>query len=445
MGVGRPVPVDHPGAGLRPEPVVFPGAAADQRRTQAIARGVGLGDRGLEIVDHHHLQQGAEQFDIGPFGHAGDIDDRGRQERQTVIQPHQVLDRASAVRQQIDKAFGQTVGRVVVDHWAHERGRAVKRGAHDQPVGQPVHGIDQVIGDGRLHDQPPRRGAALPRLAKRGLHHQRRCLGDLGRGPRDDRVVAAQIKCDNPPGIGRQPPVQRNADMRRSGKQHPVHPFVAGQILALFGPAHQHLQHTGGNAGAGGALHQQLGGGGHMFRRFEHHHVARDQRRRDPRYRQRQRRAGWRDHRHHPVGFVAQRRCALQRAVEPALRGAFGIGVDRDFDARDRVFDFAARLPLWPAGFTGNQFGQALCLGAHGIGKAADKLDAGGMWLRGPGRPGPARAANHVIHLADGPAPYLGTGGRFQRNDCLACHALPLSVALYPAPASPVSARLTGA
>jgi dihydroorotase len=82
---GGPVPVDYAGADIGPEAVVFLRGAADQRGDKAIARAVRLGDRLVEIVDANHLEDRAEQFLVVALHHAGDVDDRGGEERQRIV------------------------------------------------------------------------------------------------------------------------------------------------------------------------------------------------------------------------------------------------------------------------------------------------------------------------------------------------------------------------
>ncbi|KAG5720084.1 hypothetical protein E4T56_gene13630 [Termitomyces sp. T112] len=97
FGRRRAVPMGHASAHIGPEAVIVILRTADQRRNQPVARGIGLRDGGIEIGYADHLQQGAEQFDIGPLSHAGDIDDRRTDKGHFRIEPRHMFDRPPTV------------------------------------------------------------------------------------------------------------------------------------------------------------------------------------------------------------------------------------------------------------------------------------------------------------------------------------------------------------
>ena len=78
---------------------------------------------------------------------------------------------------------------------------------------------------------------------------------------------------------------------------------------------------------------------------------------------------------HHAMRLVAQRGFSLQRRIQLALAGAFGIGADGDFHLADDCLDLCARFPQRLAGFAGNQFGEFLLFPAHFVDEAAHALD----------------------------------------------------------------------
>src|SRR3546814_21044893 len=80
-----------------------------------------------------------------------------------------------------------------------------------------------------------------------------------------------------------------------------------------------------------------------MFRRLEHHGVARDQRRKNVSVRQ----MGWKiirpQHGKDAMRLVPDSGADSKRALQPPLRGAFGIGRNRNIDLGAHAFDFGMR------------------------------------------------------------------------------------------------------
>ena len=232
------------------------------------------------------------------------------------------------------------------------------------------------------------------------MHHQRSGIGNFWRVPYDNRIVAAHLERKDLVWPGGELAVDRDAGMRRSGKQHPVDAIVRDQRLPFFGPAHQKLDHRGGNSGAVEAAAQKFADRRCLFTRLEHHHVTRDQRRDDVAVGQMGGEIKRAQYGHNPVRFVPHRHGALHRIVEFSLRSTFSICADRDFGLADHRFHFAARFPQRLAGFAGDQFGKGIVFLAHFIGEAAHQFHAGGERLRGPGRPCAACAADDIVDVA---------------------------------------------
>jgi hypothetical protein len=127
--VGRAVPVDHPGPDIGPEAVVFlrrfpPTSEADRPKRVRWPRQSPRRNRSTRII-----------WSIGPNSStsgrsliavvsmiAGDRNGRSSS------RADQMLDRLAAVAEQVEEAFGQAIGRLVVDHRAHERRWARRTG-----------------------------------------------------------------------------------------------------------------------------------------------------------------------------------------------------------------------------------------------------------------------------------------------------------------------------
>src|SRR3546814_16233766 len=71
--VGGLVPIDDPGARIRPKTVVERGILADQRGREAVASVVRLDERGTDIVRAVALENGADKLHIGLLGHPGGV------------------------------------------------------------------------------------------------------------------------------------------------------------------------------------------------------------------------------------------------------------------------------------------------------------------------------------------------------------------------------------
>jgi hypothetical protein len=142
-----------------------------------------------------------------------------------------------------------------------------------------------------------------------------------------------------------------------------------------------------------------------FFRRFEQHRIAGDQRRHDMAVRQMRGEIIGAEDGKRAVRLVAHRVAQPHRAFDPAVGGAFGIGLDRDIDlVRDR-FDLGPRFPQRFAGLARDQIGELFAIGLHPVGKAAQRFGAEGDGLRGPSGPGGARGCNFGVDVTDTAAP----------------------------------------
>ena len=107
------------------------------------------------------------------------------------------------------------------------------------------------------------------------------------------------------------------------------------------------------------------------------------------------------EHANDAVWLVAHRDLVAHRRLEPALWGAFGIGVDGNLDLVDHGTDLGLGFPEGLPRLARDQrreFGFAL---AHDIGEAAHGLDAKGMGVRRPLGPGGARGGDFGGSIAN--------------------------------------------
>ncbi len=246
--VGRLVPVDDAGADIGPEAVVELWAAADQRGGEAVAGGIRLGDRGVEIGDADHLQHRAEQLHVRPLLDSRDVDDRRGEERLVLDRPVEMPDRAAALHDQVEKALLQLIGGRIVDHRAHERRRIGVRLGDDDPVGELADRLDERLVPAVLDDQPPRGGAALAGAEEGRLNDHSGGGVDVGRVPDDDRVVAAHFEREDLLRRVGELAMEGDAGAGRAGEEQAVDPGMARQRPADFGPALDAAQHVLGHA-----------------------------------------------------------------------------------------------------------------------------------------------------------------------------------------------------
>ena len=145
-----------------------------RRGGEAVARGIGLGDRGVEIGDADDLQDRPEQFGVGRRSTSVTSIKAGREEGQLVADAVEAADRLAALAHQIEERLLEMVGGFIVDHRAHERRRVGMGMVDDQPVDQAGDDVDQLLMLAVLDDQPPRGGAALAGAEIGRLHRHRR-------------------------------------------------------------------------------------------------------------------------------------------------------------------------------------------------------------------------------------------------------------------------------
>ena len=179
-----------------------------------------------------------------------------------------------------------------------------------------------IFGDQRLvlavlDDQPPRRGAALAG----------RQIGRLD----DDRRGGGQVLGASHTTIGLLPPSSsarilcgvsanwRWSDMPARAEpvnSRPSMPVLAGQRAALVGAADQQADDAFGHARLVEAVDQQGAGRRGLFRRLEHHRIAREQRRDDVAVGQVRREIIGAEHRQHAMRLVAHRDLVADRRFE---------------------------------------------------------------------------------------------------------------------------------
>ena len=144
-----------------------------------------------------------------------------------------------------------------------------------------------------------------------------------------------------------------------AGKQQPVDPGMAGQGLAGLPPSLDQVDHPRGQSGGQPGLQGGLGGEGSQLRRLEHHRIACQQSRHQMTVGQMAGKVVGPEHRHHPVGPVAQHRLG-PRGGETALPGAFSIGLDRELDLAPHGVDLPGGLPAGLTSLPGDGRGQLL-------------------------------------------------------------------------------------
>ena len=192
--VGRLVPVDHAGADVRPEAVVERRIAADEAGGKAVAGGVGLGERRVEIGDADQLEHRAEQLGVGALGDVGGVEQGRSQEGALVVLAVEPAIGREPLPSRSRSASCERVGGGGVDHRAHEGSRAGVRMIDDQPVDQLDDGVDQLLMPAVLDDQATRGGAALAGAHIGGLDGDRGGGVNVPRLPDDERVVAAHFE-----------------------------------------------------------------------------------------------------------------------------------------------------------------------------------------------------------------------------------------------------------
>ena len=291
------------------------------------------------------MQDRPEQFDVGPVGHVGDIDDARRDERQVRHRTAHMQQRAAACGHQHQEAFDQPVGAVIIDHRAHEGLGFAHRIADHQFARQRQQMFHQIIKHAGLDDQAARGGAALPGGGKGALHDQRGGIGQMRGIDHHNRIVAPHFQRNDLARIGGQPAIDRQPGIDRSGEQHPVNARMRDQRLAFVRAADHQLDHVFGHACAMETGDQRLAHRRGFFRRFEHHRIACDQRGDNVAIGQVRGEIIRAEHRHHPVGFVAHGGAGVEPGVEFLLAGAFGIGLHGNIDLAHHRIDFAARFP----------------------------------------------------------------------------------------------------
>ena len=127
------------------------------------------------------------------------------------------------------------------------------------------------------------------------------------------------------------------------------------QCLAFFRPANNKLYDILWSANPVPAFNQRSAHSRCLLRRFEQHHIARNQGGDHVTIGQVSGEIVRAQHRHDAMGFVAHGGSALQRAVELFLAGPLGIGLHRDIDLGDDRIDFGLCLPQRLARFVGDE------------------------------------------------------------------------------------------
>ena len=328
---GRAVEVHHAGADAAHEPLPVGGVVGHQAGGQAIARGVGGLDRGVEVVDAGDGQEGGEDLlvlDLDPRG----VDDPRRDE---------------GVGQAVDAAGGEQHAGAGVDAalqrvqgLAGGAGRyqgagiglrlAVVRG-EGQAVDQSHDGVEDGVALGAFgQDQTTRAGAALAGGDEGGLDHDPGHGLGVGRVPDHQRIVTAQLeRQDDVRIIGELPAEMRPG--RAGACEHQGVDRLIQQGCAGIAAALNEIEHALRQIGLGQAFGHQLAGQGRFLRRLEHHRVTGQQGRDDMAVRQVAGKVERTQHRRHPMRAMTQGGAA-EGGVGRALAGALVIGADGDVD-----------------------------------------------------------------------------------------------------------------
>ena len=173
------------------------------------------------------------------------------------------------------KHVRQRVGR---DERSHQRGR-IERVANAHLLVRAHQPIDQLARDRLLHDDAPRRGAALAGGADRAEQDRARREIEVGVLGDDDRVVAAELEDRPAEAFGHR---RRNvlADLRRARERDERQPAIAEHALADGAPGTDRQREDAAHAVVG---HDAVGDVLHGDRaerrrrgRLPHHGVAAD-------------------------------------------------------------------------------------------------------------------------------------------------------------------------
>ena len=220
------------------------------------------------------------------------------------------------------------VGRRDVDHRAHERWRLGKRLVDDQAIDQPLDGLEQRTLLAILDDQPPRRGAALPRGQIGRLDDDRRGRLQVLGVPHHQRIVAAQLEREDFVRRFGELPVQRPPGARRTGEQQAIDARLRSQRATFVRPADQQADDTLGDTRSMEAIDQEGACRRGLFGWLEDHRIASDQRRNDVPVGKVRGEVIGAEHRQHAMRLVADRNLVADRGLEPSLRGPLGISVE---------------------------------------------------------------------------------------------------------------------
>ena len=286
---------------------------------------------------------------------------------------------------------GDAVGGGPVDDGA-DVGRRVGRVAEAELVGPLGDALDELAGHVGVDDQPRRRRAALPAGAEGAEDGAVDDEVEVGVGPHDHGVLAAQLQRHEPgPGLhGRRGHLA--AGRHRAGEADGADAGMDGDGRARLGVAVDQLEKTFRNPGLETGGHERLGAGRGVLGRLEHDAVAgqeggealprRDGHREVPR----------RDHPDDPdggPGRPAQLGAELRRdrlaPGGPALPG-------HEVGHVDGLLHVAAGLEEDLPALPGDQLGQLRLAGEEDLAGPDDHAGPGG-----DGHPGP---------------PALGGGGR---------------------------------
>ncbi len=165
------------------------------------------------------------------------------------------------------------------------------------------------------------------------------------RVPHDDRIVPAHFQRQYLVRARCKLAVEGYACLRGAGEQQPVQSCMTRKGLSGVGPTLDDIDDPVRNPGLAKIVDQHRADRRCFLARFEDYRIASNQGRNDMPVGQMRRKIIGTKHREHAMRFVANGVARSGLAVKAALRGAVGIGFDRDVDLVDDGFDLVARFP----------------------------------------------------------------------------------------------------
>ena len=223
--------------------------------------------------------------------------------------------------------------------------------------------------------------------------------------PNDDRIVPAHFQRQYLVGPIGELTVERDAGLGRAGKQQAVDIGMCRQYFAGFRATLGNTDDAFGNSRLMIIFDEHLTDSRGFFRRFENNGIARNQCRNNMPVGQMRGKIIGTEHGQHAVRFMPQRAAAAGFAVQPALRCAVGIGLDRDIDLVDDRLYFGPRFPQWFTGFAGNEVSKYFDIDTHPVGKAAHAVHPVGQRCGGPYRPSLTCSRDLAVDIAYCSAP----------------------------------------